>query len=168
MSRYGGPPHACPRKIRPNSTLVITSQDNILFVLLQRWNCVVDWSRRLPTLTICKRSSLRCVVFCQVALVTCNKVLTLRGKKQLVADYLRCMTKPVNWSTITSWRSVNAHQKISLHVHLLCLTSKAKSAGADPILRVYTNYLPVTRETTKLVSSDQMRSSHCSWMILSL
>ena len=32
-----------------------------LFVLLQRWNCVVDWSRRLPTLTICKRSSLWCV-----------------------------------------------------------------------------------------------------------
>ena len=32
-----------------------------LFVLLQRWNGVVDWSRRLPTLTICKRSSLWCV-----------------------------------------------------------------------------------------------------------
>ena len=32
-----------------------------LFVLLQWWNCVVDWSRRLPTLTICKRSSLWCV-----------------------------------------------------------------------------------------------------------
>ena len=31
-----------------------------LVVLLQRWNCVVDWSRRLPTLTIYKRSSLWC------------------------------------------------------------------------------------------------------------
>ena len=55
------PPHECPRIIRPHSILVNTSQDNILFLLLQRWNCVVDWSRRLPTLTICKRSSLWCV-----------------------------------------------------------------------------------------------------------
>ena len=54
-------PHECPRIIRPNSILVNTSQDNILFLLLQRWNCVVDWSRRFPTLTICKRSSLWCV-----------------------------------------------------------------------------------------------------------
>ena len=40
----------------------------------------------------------------------------------------------------------------------------AKLVGADPNLRGYSNYLPVTRETTKLVSSDQMRSSHCSLM----
>ena len=53
-------------------------------------------------------------------------------------------------------------KKTSPHVHLLGLTSKVKFVGADPILRRYTNYLPVTRETTKLVSSDQMRSSHCS------
>ena len=26
MSRYGGPPHVCPRNIRPSSILVITSQ----------------------------------------------------------------------------------------------------------------------------------------------
>ena len=38
----------------------------------------------------------------------------------------------------------------------------AKLEGADPNLRGYSNYLPVTRETTKLVSSDQMRYSHCS------
>ena len=31
-----------------------------------------------------------------VALVTCDKVLTLRGKKRLVAGYLCCTTKPVN------------------------------------------------------------------------
>ena len=99
-----------------------------------------------------------------VALVTCDKVLTLRGKKRLVAGYLCCTTKPVNLSTITCSRSANAHQKLSLHVHLHCLTSKAKFVGADLILRGYTNYLPVTRETTKLVSSDQMRSSHCSLM----
>ena len=30
------------------------------------------------------------------ALVTCNKVLALRGKKRLVANYLLCETKPVN------------------------------------------------------------------------
>ena len=30
------------------------------------------------------------------ALVTCNKVLTLRGKKRLVANYLLCKTKPDN------------------------------------------------------------------------
>ena len=52
--------------------------------------------------------------------------------------------------------------------HLYCLTSKVNLVAADPNLRGYTNYLPVTRETTKLVSSDQMRSSHCSWMIWSL
>ena len=37
-----------------------------------------------------------------VALATCNKVLALRGKKRLVANYLLCKTKPVNWSTIKS------------------------------------------------------------------
>ena len=47
---------------------------------------------------------------------------------------------------------------LSLH----CLTSKAKFVGADQNLRGYANYLPETRETTKLVSSDQMKSSHCS------
>ena len=103
------PPHECPRIIRPNSILVNTSQDNILFLLLQRWNCVVDWSRGLPTLTICKRSSLWCVNCPMFTLVTCNKVLTLRGKKRLLADYLCCTTKPVNWSTTTNSRSANAH-----------------------------------------------------------
>ena len=40
--------------------------------------------------------------------------------------------------------------------------------GADSNLQGWTNYLPVTRETTKLVSSDQMRSSHWSLMTWSL
>ena len=75
--RYGGPPRECPRNISPISILVSTSPATTtllialisLFVLLQRWNCVVDWSRRLPTLTICKRSSLWCVDWSHIALV---------------------------------------------------------------------------------------------------
>ena len=31
-----------------------------------------------------------------VTLVTCNKVLALRGEKRLVANYRLCKTKPVN------------------------------------------------------------------------
>ena len=93
--RYGGPPRECPRNISPISILVSTSpatttllKDLIsLLVLLQWWNCVVDWSRRLPTLTICKRSSLWCVYWSHIALVTCSKA-TLLLKKRLVADYL--------------------------------------------------------------------------------
>ena len=55
-------------------------------------------------------------------------------------------------------------EKFHFTLVLLNIKIKAKFVGAYPILRGYSNYLPVTRETTKLVSSDQMRSSHCSLM----
>ena len=42
-----------------------------------------------------------------VALATCNKVLALRGKKRLVANYFLCKTKPVNSSNLTSSKSEN-------------------------------------------------------------
>ena len=48
-------------------------------------NCVVDGSRRLPTLTICKRSSLGCVCCPIFPLITYDKELSLRGKERLVA-----------------------------------------------------------------------------------
>ena len=41
------------------------------------------------------------------ALVTCNKVLALPGKKRLVANYLLCKTKPVNSSNLASSKSEN-------------------------------------------------------------
>ena len=53
-------------------------------------------------------------------------------------------------------------KKFHLTLLLFNIKMKAKLVGADPNLWGYSNYLPVTRETTKLVSSDQMRSSHCS------
>ena len=48
-------------------------------------NCVVDGSRRLPTLTICKRSSLGCVCRPIFPLTTYDKELSLLGKERLVA-----------------------------------------------------------------------------------
>ena len=53
-------------------------------------------------------------------------------------------------------------KKFHFTLLLFNIKIKAKLVGADPNLRGYSNYLPVTRETTKLVSSDQMRYSHCS------
>ena len=76
-----------------------------LFVLRQWWNCVVDWSRRLPTLTICKRSSLMACGLSHITLVTCSKATHLE-KKRLVADYLLCKTKPVNLSLLSKVRSL--------------------------------------------------------------
>ena len=55
-------------------------------------------------------------------------------------------------------------EKFHFSLVRLNIKIKAKFVGAYPNLRGYSNYLPVTRETTKLVSSDQMRSSHCSLM----
>ena len=55
-------------------------------------------------------------------------------------------------------------KKFHFTLVLFNIKIKAKLVEADPNLRGYSNYLPVTRETTKLVSSDQMRSSHCSLM----
>ena len=66
--RYGGPTQKCPRTIPLSISCDYFAglTDSFwkpisLSVLLQRRICVVDWSRRLPTLTICKRSSLWCV-----------------------------------------------------------------------------------------------------------
>ena len=65
-----------------SSLIVVFSS---MLVLLQRWNCVVDRSRRLPTLTICKRSSLGCVCCPIFPLITYDKELSLLGKERLVA-----------------------------------------------------------------------------------
>ena len=125
--------------IRPNSILVITSQDNncsksksALFLVLQRWNCVVDWSWRLPTLTICKRSSLWCVncpICCPGNLQ--QGVGSLREERP-GCSYLRCTTKPVNESTITSSKSANGHKKF--HFAFVLFNINSKLVGADPNL----------------------------------
>ena len=47
----------------------------------------------------------------QVSLATCNKLLTLRGKKRLVVDCFCYATEPVNLSTLTSSKPANAHQR---------------------------------------------------------
>ena len=97
-----------------------------------------------------------------VALVTCNKVLTLREKKRLVTDYLI-----VRLNLLTDLPSQVRGLKLRIKTFhftlvLFNIKIKAKLVGADPNLRGYSNYLPLTRETTKLASSDQMRYSHCS------
>ena len=97
-----------------------------------------------------------------VTLATYNKVLTLRGKKRLVADYLSCTTEPVNYLPSQVRGLQMRIEKFHFSLVRLNIKIKAKFVGAYPNLRGYSNYLPVTRETTKLVSSDQMRSSHCS------
>ena len=98
----------------------------------------------------------------QVSLANCNKVLALRGKKRLVADCFCCATETCQLIYPHKFEVCKCAPTKNFTSHLYCLTSKVNLVGADPNLRGYTNYLPVTRETTKLVSSDQMRSSHCS------
>ena len=39
---------------------------------------------------------------------------------------------------------------------------------SSPKFARLTNYLPVTRETTKPLGGDQIRSPHSSWMVQSL
>ena len=56
-------------------------------------------------------------------------------------------------------------KKFHFSLLLFNIKIKAKLVGADLNLCGYSHYLPVTRETTKLVSSDQIRYSHCSLMI---
>ena len=169
MSRYGGPPHVCPRNIRPNSILVITSQDNILFELLQRWNCVVDWSRRLPTLTICKQSSLRCVdcpILPWQPAARCW-LFAVRNTRSHITFVVRLNLLTDLPSQVQGLQT--CIKKFRFTVVLFNIKIKAKLVGSDSNLRGYSNYLPVTRETTKLVSSGQMRSStHCSVMTWSL
>ena len=53
-------------------------------------------------------------------------------------------------------------KKFHFTLLLFNIRIKAELVGADSNLWGYSNYLPVTRETTRLVSSDQMRSSHYS------
>ena len=93
----------------------------------------------------------------QVSLANCNKVLALRGKKRLVADCRCCATEPSTYLP-SQVRSLQMRTNEKFHFTPILYNP----VGADPNLRGYTNYLPVTRETTKLVSSNQMRSSHCS------
>ena len=57
-----------------------------------------------------------------VTLVTCNKVLTLRGDKRLVADYLLGKSKPVNLSTLTSSKSENQRTSNIFASRSYCLT----------------------------------------------
>ena len=64
------------------------------------------------------------------ALVTCNKVLTFRRKKRLVANYLLCKTKPVNCSTLTNPESGKAHKKI--HFISILFIIKSQTGGRRP------------------------------------
>ena len=67
-----------------------------------------------------------------VALATCNKVLALRGKKRLVANYLLCKTKPVNWSTLTSSKSENQRALKNFRFAFILLRMKSQ-IGIDRI-----------------------------------
>ena len=70
----------------------------------------------------------------QVSLANCNKVLALRGKKRLVANYLLCKTKPVNWlpPQVRSLK-INAHLKLFAS-HTVVLTFGTE-VGSDSNLR---------------------------------
>ena len=70
-----------------------------LFVLLQRWNCVVDWSRR--------RSSLWCVDCPMLPWQPATRCWLFAGRNAWSQITFFVRLKPVNWSTLTSSKSEN-------------------------------------------------------------
>ena len=130
-------------------------------------NCVVDWSRRLPTLTICKRSILWCMECPMLPWQPARWCYILSGRNAslqitfVVCHYTCQLIYPHKFEVC---KYVSKH----FSSHPWGFKSRAKLDKADPNLRGWTNYLPVTRETIKLVRGGQIRSPHCSWMIWSL
>ena len=71
------------------------------------WNCVVDWSRRLPTLTICKRSSLWCVDCPMLPWQPATRCWLFAGRNAWSQITFFVRLNPVKWSTLTSSKSEN-------------------------------------------------------------
>ena len=98
-----------------------------LFVLLQRWNRVVDWSRRLPTLTICKRSSLWCVDCPMLPWQPATRCWLFAGRDAWlqITFFVRLNLSTDLLSQVRSLK-VKALQKSSLRIHFALFNMKSQ------------------------------------------